>query len=60
MNHTSLSNFLNNTEDIINNIVNNKEFTTVNTKEGNVVIMTEQQYKSIVRFIRSKRNNPEA
>lgn len=44
MNYTSLSNFLNNTENIINNTITNEQFTTIKAEEGNVVLMSEQQF----------------
>ena len=48
MNYTTLSNFLNNEENIINNALTNEDYTTIKTEEGNVVLMSEQQYECLV------------
>ena len=48
MNYTTLSNFLNNAENIINNALTNEDYTTIKTEEGNVVLMSEQQYECLV------------
>ena len=45
---TTLSNFLNNTEDFINNCIANEEITKITTNEGNVVLITEEQFNSFI------------
>ena len=52
MNYTSLSNFLNNAESIINNTITNEQFTTIKAKEGNVVLMSEQQFTCLIESLR--------
>ena len=54
MNYTSLSNFLNNTENIINNTITNEQFTTIKAEEGNVVLMSEQQFACLSWMTRQK------
>lgn len=51
MNYTTLSNFLNNAENIISNTIANEEHTTIKTEEGNVVLMSEQQYECLVEAL---------
>ena len=51
MNYTTLSNFLNNTENIINNTIVNEELTTIRTEDGNVVLMTEKQYDCFIESL---------
>lgn len=48
MSTTSKSNFLNNTEDIIENVIANKDFVTIETDKGNVVLITEEEYENLV------------
>ena len=48
MNYTTLSNFLNNAENIISNTIANEEHTTIKTEECNVVLLTEQQYNCLI------------
>ena len=55
MNYTTLSNFLNNAENIISNTIVNEEHTTIKTEEGNVVLLTEQQYNCLVEAMRRNR-----
>ena len=50
-NYTTLSNFLNNAENIINNALTNEDYTTIKTEEGNVVLMSEQQYECLVEAL---------
>ena len=45
---TTLSNFINNSEDIISNVLLNEEFTKITTEEGNVIIITESQYEAFI------------
>lgn len=52
MNYTSLSNFLNNAENIINNTITNEQFTTIKAEEGNVVLMSEQQFTCLIESLR--------
>ena len=51
MQKTTLSNFLNNTEAIINNTLYNKEFTKITTEDGNVVLITEEQFVDFLEFM---------
>lgn len=48
MTTTSLSNFQNNTEDIISNVLLNEIPTKITTEEGNVVLITESQYTAFI------------
>jgi len=52
MNTTSLSNFLNNTEDIISNTLTNEDITIVKSEEGNVVVISEQQFLALLNAMR--------
>lgn len=52
MNYTSLSNFLNNAENIISNTIANEEFTLIQTEEGSVVLMSENQFLCLVEALR--------
>lgn len=54
MNHTSISNFLNNAEDIINNTVTNNEVTAIKTEDGSDVLMSGKQYNYLVGQLRDK------
>ena len=48
MTTTSLSNFINNSEGIISNVLLNEEITKITTEEGDVVIITESQYEAFI------------
>lgn len=48
MNHTTLTNFINNTEAIINNTISNNEVTAIKSEEGSAVIMSGKQYNYLV------------
>lgn len=52
MNYTTLSNFTNNAEDIINNTIMNEQFTTIKTEDGNVVVMSENQFACLIDVLR--------
>lgn len=52
MNTTSLSNFLNNTKDIISNTLTNEDITIVKSEEGNVVVISEQQFLALLNAMR--------
>lgn len=54
MNYTSISNFLNNAEDIINNTVTNNEVTAIKTEDGSAVLMSGKQYNYLVRQLRDR------
>lgn len=54
MNHTSISNFLNNAEDIINNTVTNNEVTAIKTEDGSAVLMSGKQYNYLVGQLRDR------
>lgn len=45
---TTLSNFLNNSGDLISNCLFNEEITKINTEGGNVVLITEQQFNAFL------------
>ena len=47
MNTTTKSNFLNNVENILSNIITNNESMLIKTENGNVVILTEEEYKQL-------------
>ena len=47
---TSKSNFLNNTEDIVDNIIVNKESVTVTTEGGNIVLLSEEKYNQLLMY----------
>ena len=47
MTHTSMSNFLNNTEIFLSNIVENQENITVESNQGNIIIISEHEYEKI-------------
>ena len=48
MNKTSLSNFLNNTEAFINNAIANDEITTIESSNGNLVLISEKDFLEIL------------
>ena len=48
MTTTTLSNFINNSKDIISNVLLNEELTKITTKDGNAVIITESQYEAFI------------
>ena len=48
MSTTSKSNFLNNAEDIIENVINNKDHFVIETDKDNVVLITEEEYDKLV------------
>ena len=48
MSTTSKSNFLNNTEAIIENIISNKDHVVVETERGNVILIPEEEYDKLV------------
>lgn len=48
MNKLSLSNFLYNTESITMNTIYNNEINLIQTEEGNVVLISEKEFLSIL------------
>lgn len=48
MSTTSKSNFLNNAEDIIENVINNKDHFIIETDKGNAVLISEEEYNKLV------------
>lgn len=48
MSNTSKSNFLNNTEDIIENVLSNQDHVVIETNQDNVVLITEGEYNKLV------------
>lgn len=59
MNHTTLTNFINNAEDIINNTISNNEITAIKTEEDSVVIMSREQYNYLIGLLKDKYNTLE-
>lgn len=51
MNNTSLSNFLNNAEAIMSNVISNNEITIVTSDDGSVVLISE---RDLVNLLKSK------
>lgn len=49
MNTTSLSNFLNNTEAIMSNVISNDEITIVSSDEGSVVLISENDLAKLLK-----------
>ena len=47
MSNTSKSNFLNNTEDIIENVLIKQTHVIIETNQGNVVLITEKEYNKL-------------
>lgn len=56
MNHTTLTNFLNNTEDIVYNTISNNEIIAIETKEEPAVLMSGKQYNYLVGLLKDKYN----
>lgn len=48
MSNTSKSNFLNNTEDIIENVLSNQDHVIIETNQGNVLLITEEEYNKLI------------
>lgn len=48
MTTTSKSNFLNNVEDILSNIITNNESVVVKTEEGRVILLSEDDYNKLL------------
>lgn len=55
MNYTTLSNFINNAENIISNTITNEEHTLIKTEEGNAVLIPETQYNCLLETLARKR-----
>ena len=55
MNYTTLSNFINNAENIISNTITNEEHTLIKTEEGNAVLIPEAQYNCLLETLARKR-----
>ena len=55
MNYTTLSNFINNAENIISNTITNEEHTLIETEEGNAVLIPEAQYNCLLETLARKR-----
>ena len=55
MNYTTLSNFINNAENIISNTITNEEHTLIKTEEGNAVLIPEAQYNCLIETLARKR-----
>ena len=55
MNYTTLSNFINNAENIISNTITNEEHTLIKTEEGNAVLLPEAQYNCLLETLARKR-----
>lgn len=48
MNYTTISNFVNNAEDIVLNTATNELITTIKTDSGNAVLISEKQYNALI------------
>ena len=57
MNYTTISNFINNTENIISNTIINEEHTTIKTDEGNAVLVPESHYVCLLDSLTKKRES---
>ena len=55
INYTTLSNFINNAENIISNTITNEEHTLIKTEEGNAVLIPEAQYNCLLETLARKR-----
>ena len=55
MNYTTLSNFINNAENIISNTITNEEHTLIETEDGNAVLIPEAQYNCLIETLARKR-----
>ena len=55
MNYTTLSNFINNAENIISNTITNEEHTLIKTEEGNAVLIPEAQYNCLLETLARNR-----
>ena len=55
MNYTTLSNFINNAENIISNTITNEEHTLIETEDGNAVLIPEAQYNCLLETLARKR-----
>ena len=55
MNYTTLSNFINNAENIISNTITNEEHTLIKTEEGNAVLIPEAQYNCLLERLARKK-----
>lgn len=56
MNHTTLTNFINNAEDIIYITISNNEITAIKTEEDSVVLMSREQYNYLIGLLKDKYN----
>ncbi len=59
MNHTTLTNFINNAEDIIYNTISNNEITAIKAEEDSVVLMSREQYNYLIGLLKDKYNTIE-
>ena len=48
MSTTSKTNFINNAENIIENVIENKDHVIIETNKGNVVLISEEEYEDLV------------
>lgn len=55
MNYTTLSNFINNAENIISNTITNEEHTLIETEDGNAVLLPEARYNCLLETLARKR-----
>ena len=56
MNTISLSNFIINTEAIITNTIYNNEINIIKTKEGNAILISEQEFNSLLNSMHKSLN----
>lgn len=56
MNTILLSNFIINTETIITNTIYNNEINIIKTKEGNAILISEQEFNSLLNSMHKSLN----
>lgn len=56
MNYVTLTNFISNHKEIIDNTINDEIFTTIRTDTGNVVIISENQFNILIEYLIYNRN----
>lgn len=57
MNYVTLTNFISNHKEIIDNTINDEIFTTIRTDTGNVVIISENQFNILIEYLIYNRNS---
>ena len=54
MNYSTLSNFVNNAENIIMNTIESEQPTTIKTEDGSAVLMPESQFECFIEALRKR------